>query len=315
MSICSTTTVSNLTEARLRSRLPTWFPGGLVDQFIRKLPFHKMGRWTEKLVWNRAVAFSQIVSAAGPYAQDTTRSAVALDTSGSTNEGTFNRFGDFLEVDVHQDPELIREQIRAKEAAVVRSLGDQVLNGDGNAPNIQGFDYWCHADQKHQKSVPTLDDWDLLASLVTPSDGMVGAGPDCFVCHGQMWRHLMKLIRDAGLTPQFVDDEELGVPVLHYAGIPVYVGQNSQSEPTNVQSVWAIKLSGPTGVKLCHIGGESSDFGIRVEDLDRFTSNKAHRAKFVGGYFTLLVPEKESIARMYGISTTNGNLGLPDRVA
>ena len=131
-----------------------------------------------------------------------------------------------------------------------------------------------------------------------------------------MWRHLLMLIRQAALNPQFAYDEVLGVPVLHYCGIPVYVGQNSQEEedPYNYQSVWAVKLRGPTGVKLCHVGGEAGEFGIRVENLDRFMPNYPRHAKFIGGYYALLIPEKESIARMYKISTSGATLGLKQQV-
>ncbi len=51
-----------------------------------------------------------------------------------------------------------------------------------------------------------------------------------------------------------------------------------------------------------------------VKDLDRFSPTYAYRARFVGGYYSLIVPENESIARMSGITTNPGALNIPSRV-
>jgi hypothetical protein len=213
MSLISSANVTKLSNARLRSSLPAYYPGGLVDQFIRKLCFHKMERWTDTLIWNRASNMSDLVGNVAAYDQGTYRMATALDFSDSESR-TFWRFGDFLEIDAHQDPALCEDQLRAKKAAVVRKLGDQVLNGVGTT-DLKGLAgaVLTSNSQTHKPTsgVPTLLDWDLLAWLVRPSDGMAGSGPDCYVCHWQMWKHLVKLIRAAGGTPEFQYDSVLGV--------------------------------------------------------------------------------------------------------
>jgi hypothetical protein len=138
---------------------------------------------------------------------------------------------------------------------------------------------------------------------VTASDGCVGAGADCLVASSKMVRFIAKLIEDKGACPQFAFDQDLGVPVLHFNGIPVYVGQNVSNETkgtgTNLTSVWAVKLTGPTGVRVLHSGGDASMFGIDVTDIPaQPTVSKI--GKFVGGSYALLVPEDESLARLNG---------------
>lgn len=319
MSIPSETTHSNLIEARLRAGFPTWYPGGKIDQLVRKICFHEVENKTEKILWNLATNFSVIEASVGPYSQDgggAQRTAATLGVDNTPQTSPFQRFGDYVEVDTNQEAGLMQDQIKAKKAGLVRRLGDQVLNGDGQVPNLDGFLGKITAAQTHVKSVPTLLDWHLLASLVTASDGSTGVGPDCFVCCELMWRYLLSLITASGADPHFQLDADLGVPVLHFLGIPVYVGQNATNEGVGYDetSVWAVKLTGETGVRLCHIGGDSSEFGIEVRDLDRFSPTYAYKARFVGGYYALLVPEEESIARMSGITTNAGTLGLPTQV-
>jgi hypothetical protein len=100
-----------------------------------------------------------------------------------------------------------------------------------------------------------------------------------------------------------VYDDELGVPVLYFNGIPVYVGQNVSNETkgsgTNLTSIWAVKLSGPTGIRMLHSGGDSAEFGLDVSDIPT-QATVSKMGKFVGGYYTLFVPEEESLARLDG---------------
>jgi len=83
----------------------------------------------------------------------------------------------------------------------------------------------------------------------------------------------------------------------------VYVGQNATNETkgtgSNLTSIWAVKTTGPTGVRVLHAAGDSSMFGIEVTDIPaQPTLSKI--GKFVGGTYALLVPEDESIARLNG---------------
>ena len=168
MSIPVAQSTTNLTEARLRSRLPTWYPGGKVDQFIRKIPFYKMDKWTEKIVWNREADFSVHVDAVASYDPESTqRTAAAIDVTGSPEEAVFARFGDFIEVDIHQDPATFTDQIQVKKAAVVRKLGDQVLNSTGNTWELNGFISEVDANQQHSVAPttrPTFRNWRIGSS-------------------------------------------------------------------------------------------------------------------------------------------------------
>ena len=71
-------------------------------------------------------------------------------------------------------------------------------------------------------------------------------------------------------------------------------------------SVYAVRLNGPTGLRVLHQGGSSSDFGIVTEEVPAQLSN-AKRAATVRGFYSLLIPEIQSVARLKAISLTGFN--------
>jgi hypothetical protein len=311
MSLPSQTTVQNLSYVY---KHPAWYPAGKLDQFVRKIPFEHVDQPSESMDWNRATALPTVVA----FVPGGALPATAMDTTKVT--ANWLRVGDVAEVDYFHkvaasDPfDQLEVQVTAKKVGVVRALGLGIVEGGGGAGIFEGFKFRITggqttgaADNAANGGVPTLNDLHRLFYLVTASDGCVGAGADCFVAAPKAVRFIAKLIEDKGGTPQYVFDPNLGVPVLYFNGIPVYAGQNVSNETkgtgTNLTSVWAVKLTGPTGVRVLHSGGDPSMFGIDVTDIPaQPTVSKI--GKFVGGSYALLVPEDESLARLNGCDLT-----------
>ena len=303
MTIPSTATIANLArEAVLKGIVP----GGFRDQFIRKIRFQLISQPGESVDYNRATS-APTVPVYGPG------DALTLSTTATTKvTSNFRRIGDVAEVDHSQltaasDPnDQLEVQVAMKRAGIVRRLGVQVLTGDSLNPNdLEGFFTRITSGQSVTSATLTKEQVLKLVALVTASDGHVGAGADCLVGHDRVVRYLVKLFEDApgGGGLEWRTDSDLGVPVPHVAGTPVYVGQ----EPivSNLSNLWAAKLRGPTGCYLLHTGGTSTDFGIEVREVP-MQAAISKRGFFVGGFYALVVPEAESIARISGINHVTG---------
>jgi hypothetical protein len=314
MSLPSQATVTNL--ARL-SKAPTWFPRGFLDHFVRKIPFEHVAEPSPSIEWNRTAAGP--FPAVGVYTRGAVFSGAAMDTDKVT--ATWVRIGEVAEVDVFDQwaasnvMDQLEVQVGARKVGCVRALGSGILEGTGGGTALEGFKFHIVSGQTigaangaANGGAPTLEDLHKLVYLATASDGCVGAGADCLVAAPKAIRFIIKLLEDKGTTPHFAFDSDLGVPVLHFNGIPVYLGQNATNETkgtgTNLTSIWAVKLTGPTGVRVLHSGGDSSEFGIEVSDIPtQATISKLGR--FVGGYYSVLVPEQESLARLDGCNLSS----------
>lgn len=311
MSLPSQTTVSNLTNQHV---VPTWFPKGLLDQFVRKIAFERVDRPGENFSWNRATALPTVAT----YAVGGTLSANAMDTTKIT--GNFFRIGDMAEVDVFHERSASRivpqleVQVGAKKVGVIRALGLAILEGNGTA--FEGLKFHVTSGQTIGAAAnganggpPTLAEVHKLLYMVTASDGYVGGGATCLVAAPKAVRFIINLLETAsGGSAEYMFDNELGGPVLRFNGIPVYVGQNSTVETkgsgTNLTSIWALKLGGPTGVRVLHSSGESSQFGIEMVDVP-LSNTVSKKGRFVGGHYSLFVPEEECIARLEGCNLSS----------
>jgi hypothetical protein len=234
----------------------------------------------------------------------------------------FSRIGDTVEVDSadisssEESQQQLDLQVEMKKAALIRQLSSQIILGNGSAPNLTGLAIGVDAvDQTIDPAAgtgtaPTLDDYHKLLTLVTASDGSVGLGPDALVMHPRARRQLMNRLETAsGGCAHFAVDDSLDHPVLYFEGIPVYVSQSVSVEEQadgsldggSLTSVFAVKLNGPTGLRMLHQGGDSNSFGIMVEEVPPQLS-VAKRAATVRGFYSLFIPEIGSLARLKAIS-------------
>jgi hypothetical protein len=128
MSLPSQTTVQNLSRPY---KAPTWFPKGLLDQFVRKVPFEHVAEPSPTTEWNRATSLPVI----SVYTRGGTFSAAAMDTTKVT--GNWFRVGEVAEVDYFDQTaasntiEQLAVQVGARKVGCVRALGLGIVEGAG----------------------------------------------------------------------------------------------------------------------------------------------------------------------------------------
>jgi hypothetical protein len=311
MTLPTSATIQALTRCKV---LPGFFPGGFCDQFIRRIPFHDVTGYGQLVSINRAS-----LGAAAPYAAN---DAMNLNASSSaTTTFNFRRIGDTVEVDSaditssEETQQQLDLQVAMKKVAVVRLLSLQLIQGGGVSPDLLGLAGSVDATQTINplagvNTAPTLDDYHKLLTMVCASDGMVGTGPDALVMHPRTRRQLMSVLEAAaGGCAQFAADETIDHPVLLFEGIPVYVDESVSTTETDAglettsdrTSVFAVKLNGPTGIRVLHQGGDSSEFGLITEEVPAQLSI-SKRATTVRGFYALMIPEIKSVARLKAIN-------------
>ena len=125
------------------------------------------------------------------------------------------------------------------------------------------------------------------------------------------WR-LLKELEDAGSTPDFRPSPLTQRVQLHFHGIPVLTGRVREGIVSGSYSstdAWALKLFGPSGVRVLHVGGDPRSYGVRVDragpvmrlDSESGEANNASRGVEVSGVYSIVVPEPNSVARLHGI--------------
>lgn len=299
-----------------------WYPGGKLDQFIRKIAFQAVDGSTEKVSWNRALT----MPTAPLYAiSDIGNMANTMMNPDARVDSPMARIGDIVVLDSFQEDassnimDMLDVQIAAKKVMIVRQLGTQLFQGTGAASpqDVKGLgtpqqvggapaNLWVIPSVNATGNALTKEQLHQLVTMVTASDGSVGAGADCIVGNDQAVRGIAKLLEDTGNGTHYVFDSDLGVPVLTFAGVPVYIGQvgtyNTGVSPKT--EVFALKLTGRTAVRALHCSGDSAEFGIVAKPVSTPITN-AYSAAFVGGLFGLMVPEKESAAKISDILVSN----------
>ena len=306
MALPDTGTIANLTRCL---RLPGFFPVGFVDEFLRVLPFQDASGYGPSVQINQATDLGGVAFYSAGGALTATQGVTSLTTF------TFARIGGTAQVDdadiaASADPnDQLEIQVAMRKISLLRTLSPNLLFGDGVAPNIRGLATWIH-DVVAQEidlagAAPTLKDYHRLVALVRASDGALGTGADALVMNLNARRQLMSLIETAGGSPLYERDEALGVPVLKFDGLPVYVTEGIPVPGPNT-TIFAVKLKGPSGIRVLHVGGSSQEFGIVVDEVpNQMAVNQ--RAKIVRGYYALMVPEVKSAAAILNASMAGFN--------
>lgn len=157
-----------------------------------------------------------------------------------------------------------------------------------------------------------------LLRRVSPSGDGFGIGANCLLMSWRTRDLLIAAERTEGIYPLFFREPD-GEMRYYFHGVPVFVGPVREDEDTsgstpafpeqtsipspytyNASSIYALRLGGPTGIRMMHVGGQSAQFGIQVEDIASGTSVAAIGYK-VHGYYALYVPERQAGARLWGV--------------
>ena len=282
------------------------FPGGFVDQFVRKFPFHRIEQPTTQVSWN-LLSSSNAISF---YLPDPPSPLPTNPLNFSASNLTLTRVGDSVLVDYFSEVvsgntnNLLDTEIQTKKVGIIRTLGAQIIQGNGIAPNIKGLQSLVISSQQFSVAstggVPYLKELNQLVHMVRASDGCVGGGADCIVTHERVLRWILLALAPTYGILEFRHDADLGVSVPYFRGIPIYIGQSEAYDSPLAYDIWALKMSGPTGIRMLHAAGRSEEFGIDVVKIP-IQPGSAQLGAFVGGLYGLMVPEAQSIARIQGV--------------
>lgn len=301
-----------------------FYPQGIIDQFIRKIPFHRLDKPTTVVSWNRPKINTLVtvpVYARGADV-DSTPQDFELTTRTMQRIGATALVDDFSQAVSGNPNNLLEAEIQAKKIAIIRTLGAQIFVGSGAENNFNGLKSEVIPSQEFSLTgnplLPTDKNLLQLINMVRASDGAVGGGADCLVTNERVIRYIVAQGLASGRNCETIYDADLGVAVPLFCGIPMYAGQVPTDDPEDPgighYDIWAVKLSGPTGIRVLHATGRSDQFGIDVTPISTQVS-KAQSGAFVGGLYCLMVPEPQSIARIKmvyeGDLLENGILVLP----
>lgn len=151
-----------------------------------------------------------------------------------------------------------------------------------------------------------------LLRRVSPSGGAFGQGPNMLLMSQRARDTLIAAERTTigSNQPVFLPTAD-GEMRYHFDGVPVHVGPVREDESTtgavpdwggtDATSIYALRIGGPSGVRMLHVGGESQQFGIVVEPVAQ-APNTVTEGYRVHGTYTLYVPERQSVARLWGVS-------------
>jgi hypothetical protein len=255
--------------------------------------------------------------------------------------GSFKKISALVEIDPSMvdplggDDDLLSVQVKFAGIALIRSLSRAMLQSNGmpSKPRGKGSPVTSPGDGAADlRGLPSFVEgtaqdcpWDpntgllgglaVLEAICQPSGGDFGARPDAFVMSSRARARLVNELENKGLNPEFRISTMTGRIQLHYHGIPVLSGR-VREDADGVSDVWALKLAGPSGVFVCHTGGQSRDFGVQVGPrrviVDDTQGDKTVRlldGVDVFGFYSLVVPEPQSIARIHSVPPGIGTLG------
>jgi hypothetical protein len=220
--------------------------------------------------------------------------------------------------DAEDGDDIFKVQIELARTSIVRALSEAILfsspvtDDDGV---LAGLPFYLPAgspnDVRYDPARGMIGGLSELEARTTPSDGDFGARADVFVMSSRARWRLLKELEDKGVTPDFMHCPWTGRVQFHFHGLPVLVGR--VQEPLEATTdAWAVKLVGPKGVRVLHVGGEMDDFGLRHETITTVVgldgageAQSATRGVAVFGVYAVNVPEPNAIARLNGVPITD----------
>ena len=283
---------------------------------------------------------------AGFYTSSTGEPELSLDVQSvdATYEAAaFARLGAYVDMDrlqqrltsiggaLSRGPDLRDTLLRLAKLAVVRQLGRALVTGSdasfrGLAKYYDGLYILPSGSDPQVIKANAGTTAGLLASdvrrllrQVAPSGAGLGCGANALVMSR---RTRDRLLTDAAAVNMPVEFRPAanGEMRYHFNGVPVYLAPLRDDEDTagtvptysspqtfNASSIYAMRLGGPTGVRVLHMGGETAQYGLSVEEVTPTgTSSNTNITRFkVHGYFALFIPERQAAARLFAVDITS----------
>lgn len=213
------------------------------------------------------------------------------------------------------DEDMLAVQVELAAVGVVRSLSEAIfssLPASDDTSEIAGLPYFLGAgslqDVRYDPGRGVMGGLAEILARCHPSDGDFGTEADVIVASARtVWR-LCHELETRGLAPDFRFSALTGKRQLHFRGVPILGGRVAEPAGANTTEAWALKIGGPSAVRILHVGGEPEEFGIRKEPATTMAAidvngeaTSATRGIEVFGVYSLLVPEPESTARLRSI--------------
>lgn len=294
------------------------------DDFIRIVPF------VEANIEKRSLAQHYQVRCAGDLGEP---SFTARGGGSPWSAGQTFSFGQELEIAgsrfkklsvvVRADELMLNDgddvfdaQMQLAKVALVRALSAAIFASfpaTDDAAELAGLPFYLglnsQQDIAYDPAQGLIAAFRGLIALCRPSGGDHGCQADAIVASSRVrWRACHEL-ESRGIAPLFRHCSLTGKHELHIDGVPVIGGRVPEPEGTPAETeAWAVKLTGPSAVQVWHVGGDSDDYGVRVQQAGSMaqfdTAGEAtgsSEGSVAFGTYALLVPERESIARCHGI--------------
>ncbi|WP_420322581.1 hypothetical protein [Flagellimonas sp.] len=291
------------------------------DEFLRILPFVHATEDEQPFARQYQVRTSNDV----PEPEFTARPAGTPWTTGKTfafgqeleSVGTrFKKVGAVVRTDElmsgNSADNVLDVQVNLAKVGVLRSLSEAIFHSNPSSDDeaeFSGLPYYLSAvatqDVQYDNTRGMIGGLSELEARVCPGDDGLGTGADIFVMSSRARWRLIKELEDKGLHPDFHFCELTQKNQLHFHGLPVVLGRVPEpgGTGTNLTEAWALKLFGPSGIRILHVGGDY--FGVRTDELTTMTQMdtageviSSSRGVDVYGIYSLLVPETQSIARL-----------------
>lgn len=222
------------------------------------------------------------------------------------------RIDELMSAEIGDD--VLEVQITLARIGIVRALSEAILHSNpasDDAQELAGLPFYLPAggsqDVDYDPARGTIGGLAETEARCHPGDDGLGSGPCAFVMSSRARWRLMKEMEDKGLQPDIRWCPMLEREELHFHGLPVLGGRVPEPQDASpATEAWALKLTGPSAVRVLHIEGDS--FGLREDPITTVTgldsqgeAASATRGVEVYGLYAVLVPDPLAIARLRGI--------------
>lgn len=297
----------------------------VADELIRAVPFMEIGSAGRPHARQYQVRVSGALAEPdfSARAQSSAWVSGATTPAGTEFELTGTRFKklstmvrtDELMVSDDGEEDVFNAQLVLAQTSIVRALSEALLfsspASDEDA-EFTGLPFFLPTGNPNNVAYDStrglIGGLSELECRVAPSDGDYGDRPDVFVLSSRARWRLIKELEDKGVTPEFVNSPLTGRLQFHLHGVPVLIGRVPEPSSEDTTEAWALKLYGPSGIRVLHAEGDPNNFGLRSEPITTVTqldatgeAENASRGVEVFGVYAVSVPEPNAIARLQGI--------------
>ncbi len=304
-------TIQNFNQRDLH---PSFFSNdAFIDQSFYKFP--RLGIYDSATLFdfNRAAALPTVPFVAKGGAVPLSETEVNL------TQLSFARIAATPKIDVWDQSssrgvDQLAQQIDAVKRTIQRQISFNIIQGV--APAFTGLETLAF----QTSIVNALTGALTLQDIYRAKNFMCGTGgpyrfggPGILSCSMMMnektQRELFGLLDQASLKVDWVMDEDVGAKVAEVFGMRIYVNNSiktNQGAGTDRTSIYFLSFDSPSAVKLLYSKDEQHDCdidGIHSYLLPvKEATNELYA--YVGGFYTLLVPETQGAVRLFNIKPT-----------